>query len=130
VPVVRKKQKPLTKAELRIMEAVWQLGNATVADVLAASPKPPLAYTTVLTMLRILEQKGYVRHRAEGRAHTYFPIVERHDAAGSAIGDLVQSFFADSKGELALRLLADERPSSDELAKLKEIISRYEEDHR
>jgi predicted transcriptional regulator len=127
--VVRKKRKPLTKAELRIMDVLWKLGNATVADVLAASPTPPLAYTTVLTMLRILEQKGFVRHKAEGRAHIYSPCVERDDAAGSAIGDLVQSFFRDSKGELVLRLLADERPSDDDLARLKALIARYEEDH-
>jgi predicted transcriptional regulator len=128
--VGREKRKPLTKAELRIMEVLWQLRSATVADVLAATPEPPLAYTTVLTMLRILEQKGFLERRADGRAHTYFPIVERDDAVGSAVGDLVRSFFGDSKGELAVRLIAESRPSDDELAKIKALISRYEGDQR
>lgn len=125
----REKRKPLTKAELRIMEVLWHLRSATVADVVAALSDPPLAYTTVLTMLRILEQKGFLAREAGVRAHTYFPCVERDAAAGSAIGDLVQSFFADSRGELAVRLVAEARPSADELAKLKALISRYEQEN-
>jgi len=124
----REKRKPLTKAELRVMEVLWTLRSATVADVQAAISEP-LAYTTVLTMLRILEQKGFVQRQADARAHSYFPVVERDDAVGSAVGDLVQSFFANSKGELAVRLVAESRPSDAELAKLKELISRYEEEN-
>lgn len=125
----RKKSKPLTKAELRIMEILWQKREATVADVAAAIQQPPLAYTTVLTMLRILEKKGAVEREADGRAHVYRPLVERDDAASSALGDILGSFFADRKTALAVRLMAEERPSESELASIKALIEKYEKDN-
>lgn len=125
--MARAKSKPLTKGELRIMEVLWGTRQGTVADVVAALPPPPLAYTTVLTMLRILEQKGVVRREADGRAHIYHPIIERDDAARSAIGEIVQSFFANSKSALAVQLMAEERPSLDELAEIKALVERYED---
>lgn len=123
-----KKLKTLTKAELRVMEVLWQRRSGTVADVVAALQSPPLAYTTVLTMLRILEQKGVVRHKADGRAHVYYPCIERDDAASSAVGDVLRSFFANSKTALAVRLMAEEKPNADELASIKALIARYEEE--
>ncbi|HEY1978066.1 MAG TPA: BlaI/MecI/CopY family transcriptional regulator [Candidatus Baltobacteraceae bacterium] len=123
-----KKLKTLTKAELRVMEVLWQCRNGTVADVVAALPPPPLAYTTVLTMLRILEQKGIVRRKPDGRAHVYYPCIERDDAATSAVGDVLRSFFADSKTALAVRLMAEEKPNAEELASIKALIARYEEE--
>lgn len=124
------KRKTLTKAELRIMEILWQLRRATVSDVAAQLPPPPLAYTTVLTMLRILEQKRFVKREAGTKAHVYSPLVERDDAAKSAIGDVVASFFSNSKTALALRLIADSRPSTEELDEIKAMIARFEEDDR
>jgi len=126
----RKKPKPLTKAELRIMQVLWEKRQATVADVVAAISKPALAYTTVLTMLRILDQKGAVSHDMDGRAHVYRPSIERDDAARSALGDVLGSFFSDSKTALAVRLMTEERPSHDELASIKALIARYEEDNK
>lgn len=123
-----KKLKTLTKAELRVMEVLWERRSGTVADVAAALQSPPLAYTTVLTMLRILEQKGIVRHKADGRAHVYYPCIERDDAASSAVGDVLRSFFANSKTALAVRLMAEEKPNADELASIKALIARYEEE--
>jgi predicted transcriptional regulator len=123
-----KKLKTLTKAELRVMEVLWQRRSGTVADVVAAFQSPPLAYTTVLTMLRILEQKSIVRHKADGRAHVYYPCIERDDAASSAVGDVLRSFFANSKTALAVRLMAEEKPNAEELASIKELIARYEEE--
>jgi BlaI family transcriptional regulator, penicillinase repressor len=110
------------------MQVLWKLRRGSVAEVVAATPKPPLAYTTVLTMLRILEQKGAVRRELEGRAHIYFPAFEEDDAAGTAIGDVVKSFFANSKTALAMRLIAEEKPDRDELARMKAMIEAYEED--
>jgi predicted transcriptional regulator len=125
--VKRKRPKPLTKAELRIMEALWREREATVAEVVAVIGKPPLAYTTVLTMLRILEQKGIVARAPEGRAHIYRPLVERDDAASSALTDVLGSFFGDRKTALALQLMAQERPTDDELDEIRALIARYEE---
>lgn len=123
-----KKLKTLTKAELRVMEVLWQRRNGTVADVVADLQSPPLAYTTVLTMLRILEQKGVVKHKADGRAHVYYPCIDRDDAASSAVGDVLRSFFANSKTALAVRLMAEEKPNAQELASIKALIARYEEE--
>jgi BlaI family transcriptional regulator, penicillinase repressor len=124
------KPRSLTKAELRVMQVLWEKRRASVADVVAAMPKPPPAYTTVLTMLRILEQKGAVKRELDGRAHVYFPAFEQDDAARTAIGDVVQSFFSNSKTALAMRLIAEEKPDSDELARIKEMIEAYEEGAR
>jgi predicted transcriptional regulator len=126
--VPRQKPRSLTKAELRIMQVLWKLRRGSVAEVVAATPKPPLAYTTVLTMLRILEQKGAVKRELDGRAHIYFPAFEEDDAAGTAIGDVVRSFFANSKTALAMRLIAEEKPDRHELARMKKMIEAYEED--
>jgi predicted transcriptional regulator len=116
----------LTKAELRIMRALWAARRASVADVVTAVGDPPLAYTTVLTMLRILEQKGFVTHDVEGRAHIYEPRVAERDAAKAAVGEVISSFFKGKKTALALSLMSEERPSEDELARLKQLIARYE----
>jgi predicted transcriptional regulator len=124
----RKKPKPLTKAELRIMEVLWEKREATVGDVASAIPAPPLAYTTVLTMLRILEQKGIVSRVTQGRAHVYRPKIERDEAASSALRDILGSFFSDRKTALAVRLISEERPSEAELASIKALIARYEVD--
>jgi predicted transcriptional regulator len=110
------------------MLVLWKLRRGSVAEVVAAMPKPSLAYTTVLTMLRILEQKGAVKRELEGRAHIYFPAFEEDDAAGTAIGDVVKSFFANSKTALAMRLIAEEKPDRVELARMKAMIEAYEED--
>jgi BlaI family transcriptional regulator, penicillinase repressor len=127
--MAKKRPRPLTKAELRIMQVLWKKRRATVSEVASALSSPPLAYTTVLTMLRILEQKRIVGRTAEGRAHVYYPCIEYDDAATSAIGDLLGSFFSDSKTALAVRLMSEARPSRDELASIKSLIARYEEEH-
>lgn len=125
--MARKKSSTLTEAELRLMEVLWQKGRATVADVTEALPPPPLAYNTVLTTMRILEQKGYVRHQEEGRAYVYEPLVDRDDAAKSAVGQLLSRFFGNKSAALALRLVEEERPSDEELRRLKALIEKYED---
>lgn len=123
----RKKSSTLTEAELRVMEVLWKLERATVGEVAEALPPPPLAYNTVLTTLRILETKGHVAHEEAGRAYVYFPLVEREAAAQSALKQVVSKFFGNSGSALALRLIEDQRPSKDELDRLRALIDRYEE---
>lgn len=123
----RKRSKTLTEGELRLMEVLWQKGRATVAEVTASLPPPPIAYNSVLTTMRILEQKGYVAHAEAGRAFIYHPLVARDDAAQNAVGHVLSRFFENSAGSLALRLIESERPSDDELQRLKALIEQYEE---
>jgi predicted transcriptional regulator len=125
--MARRRSNTLTEAELRLMEVLWLCGRATVAEVTAALPPPPIAYNSVLTTMRILEQKGYVDHEEAGRAFVYRPLVARDDAAQSAVGHLLSRFFDNSAGTLALRLIANERPSNEELERLKMLIEQYEE---
>jgi predicted transcriptional regulator len=125
--MARRRSSTLTEGELRLMEVLWQKGAATVADVTAALPPPPIAYNSVLTTMRILERKGYVKHEEAGRAYVYRPIVAREEAAGHAVGHLLSRFFDNSAGSLALRLIETERPSTDELQRLKALIEQYEE---
>ena len=126
--MARKKSATLTEAELRLMDVLWQKGQATVAEVTEALAPPPLAYNTVLTTMRILEQKGYVTHEEEGRAYVYRPLIQRDDAAKSAVGQLVSRFFGNKTTALALRLVEEQRPSDEELRRLKKLIEQYEEE--
>ena len=121
----RKQPPHLTEAELRLMNVVWQKGRATVAEVAAALPKElDLAYNTVLTTLRILEAKGYVRHSKakDGRAFVYRPAVGRVDATRNAVRQLLRRFFGDSPEALVLNLLEDERFGETELQKIRELL--------
>jgi len=110
------------------MEVLWERGKATVADVTAALPPPPIAYNSVLTTMRILEQKGYVRHEEEGRAYLYTPILQRDEASSKAVDNVLSRFFNGSPGALALKLVENERLGEDEIARLKALIERHEGD--
>jgi len=105
------------------MEVLWEKGSATVAEVAEAlQGKDGSAYTTVLTMLRIMHTKGYITCRKDGRAHVYTPKVQRETAARKAVRQLLQKFFAGSPGELVLSFLRDEDLRPEELDDLKRRI--------
>jgi predicted transcriptional regulator len=117
----RRKSPHLTEAELRLMDVLWETGAATVAEVAEALPKDlNLAYNTVLTTLRILENKGYVKHRKpkQGRAFVYRPAVTRELASRSALRYLLDRFFQNSAESLVLNLLDDENLSEEELHRI------------
>lgn len=119
----RPKSGTLTDAELRIMDLLWQKGSATVGDLAESLPKSlDLAYNTVLTTVRILEQKGYVRHTKEGRAFVYHPVVDRETASRSEIGRLANRFFGNSRELLVLHILQDESIDREELQRLRQLI--------
>ena len=120
----RKKSLILTDHELRLMAVLWNRGEATVADVVNTLPPPPLAYSTVLTTLRTLERKGYIAHQEEGRAYVYHPLVARDDAAKSAMQHLLDRFFANSPGDLAVALLDGARLSDADATKIKRLLER------
>ncbi|MGA2324834.1 MAG: BlaI/MecI/CopY family transcriptional regulator [Bryobacteraceae bacterium] len=118
----RKPSLTLTEAELPIMEALWEKRSATVNEVAEGLSKDkPVAYNTVLTLLRILERKGYVRHTKDGRAFVYQPVVDRGQASRSAVRQLLSRFFHDSPELLVLNLLEDEAIDERELERLKRM---------
>ena len=96
--------------------------------VTACADKAPLAYTSVLTTVRILEQKGYVTHRQEGRAFLYDACVAEDEASRSEVRHMLQRFFGNSRERLLLNLLGDEDITADELRRLKETIASVAED--
>ncbi len=105
------------------MHVLWEKGPATVQQVLASLPKKsPLAYNSVLTTIRILENKGYVRHVKDGRAHVYSPLVKRKDATRSEIRRLVSRFFGDSHELLVLNILEDDGIDAREMKRLREML--------
>lgn len=106
------------------MEVLWKLGSATVAEVTARVGSPPLAYNTVLTTLRTLEQKGYVGHAEDGRAFVYRPCVAKAQAADSAVRQLLRRFFGNSPGQLAVTLLDGTRLSDDDVARIAKALGR------
>jgi predicted transcriptional regulator len=116
-----KKSITLTEAELRLMKILWLRGESAVTDLVAAMPET-LAYNSVLTTVRILEQKGYVEHRQEGRAFVYWPTVAEHEASRSEVRHVLNRFFGNSRERLLLSLLGDEEISPQELERLKEAI--------
>jgi predicted transcriptional regulator len=107
------------------MEVLWHRGAGTVQQVLDWLPaRPALAYNSVLTTIRILEKKGYLRHSKDGRAHLYQPLVGRQDATRSEIRHLIGRFFRNSHEALVLNILEDEAIETEDLKRLREMLER------
>ena len=111
----------LYERELEVMEVLWERGSATVAEVRDAL-EDEMAYTTVLTVLRRLEEKGYVGHDEEGRAHRYRPLVERVEARESALERLTRRLFQGSPELLLTHLVAQKKLSAAELRRLRDLV--------
>jgi BlaI family transcriptional regulator, penicillinase repressor len=121
--MARKKSPTLTDAEHRIMEVLWKKGSATVAEVAEVlAGKDGSAYTTILTMMGILRDKGYLTCRKDGRAHIFTAQIDRETAARKAVRQLLTKFFAGSPSELVLTFLKEEELSPEELDELKRKI--------
>jgi predicted transcriptional regulator len=111
------------------MKLLWVRGESAVADLVEALPAgEPLAYTSVLTTVRILEKKGYVKHRQEGRAFVYRPCVAEHEASRSEVQHVLRRFFGDSREQLLLSLLGDKEIGADELERLRQAIAAAPDD--
>lgn len=110
-----------TERELDVMAILWERGSGTVAEVRERLPDD-LAYTTVLTILRTLEEKGYVDHEQEGKAYRYHPLVARELAGRSALRRLVRKMFAGSPEALLTRLVADRELDEEELRRMRALL--------
>ena len=115
----------LTEAELRIMNVLWGKGSGTVQQVLdSITETPTLAYNSILTTIRVLERKGYVKHLKDGRAHVYRAVVGQEEATRSEIRRLVSRFFKNSHEQLVLNLLEDRGLGEEEIGRLREMLGQ------
>jgi predicted transcriptional regulator len=124
--MARHRSPALTDAEARVMSVLWRLGTAAVGDVVAAlkTRKRPVSYSTVQTILRILETKGYVAHDKVARAFVYRPVVDERLARRRALRHLVSRLFDGSPSLLVLNVLDDEDLDPGELQRLKRLIEQ------
>jgi BlaI family transcriptional regulator, penicillinase repressor len=113
----------LHEREMDLMEVLWERGSATAAEVRGALADD-LAHNTVLTILRRMEQKGYVGREEEGRAHRYFPLVEREQARGSALRRLLDRVFGGSPELLLTQLVTERTLDEPEIRRLRELLQK------
>ena len=115
--------KELTKAEEQIMHVLWELGKGFVKDIIALLPAPRPAITTVSTIVRILEKKGFVSHTAYGKTYEYFPLISKEDYTKLFMRNFVKNYFSNSYQEMVSFFAGDKKLSLSELEELKKIIS-------
>ena len=118
----------LTQRELDIMSVLWELGEATATEV-RERIEPALAYTSVSTMIRTLELKGYVSHRkGEGKTHVYYPVIDREMAGETALGRVLDKIYGGSPIKLLAQLVEQRKLSDAELARMRDLLTRAKRD--
>lgn len=114
----------LTQRELDIMSVLWEMGEATATEV-RDHVDPDLAYTSISSMIRMLELKGYVSHRrGEGKTHVYFPVIDAEEAGKSALGRVLDKIYGGSPTKLLAQLMDQKRLSDKELTRMREMLKR------
>jgi len=116
--------KQLTKTEEEIMHIIWQLDRCFVKDIIEKLPKPKPPYNTVSSVVRILQRKGFVDHKAYGKTHEYFPIINKESYSAFALKGLVNNYFAGSIGNLVSTFTKQEKLSKAEIEALQNLIKK------
>ena len=114
--------KELTKAEEQVMQILWQLKEAIVKDIVALMPDPKPAYNTVSTVVRVLEGKGFIDHKAYGNSHVYFPIVEETDYKKFTFDKMMTNYFSNSYESLVSFIANDKKLDIQQLDELTKLI--------
>lgn len=127
--MARTPSETMTGREAQVMEAVWRLGEATADQVRGALPAP-LHDSTVRTLLRVLESKGYLRHEARGKSYVYCAVIERRKAQRRVLRSVLSRFFGGSAEDLVLRLIEDERITHEQLDELRRAAPVAQERNR
>jgi BlaI family penicillinase repressor len=116
--------KRLTKAEEQIMQILWDIGKGFVKDIIDSLPDPKPAYNTVSTIVRILETKGFVSHKALGNSHEYYPVVAKKDYTEAYMNSIIKNYFSNSFKEMVSFFTRDTDMSIEELEEIRKMISR------
>lgn len=120
--IVKDRQPELTRAELEIMQVIWGKGKVLVHDILSEMSEPKPAYNTVSTVVRILEKKGYVGHKAYGKTHEYFPLVEREEYTNGYMNSVLNNFFGGSVSRMMSFFTRNEKISLSEADEILKIL--------
>ena len=120
--------KHLTKAEEEVMQIVWRLDKAFVREIRAEFPDPRPAYNTISTIIRILEQKGFVKHEAFGKSHRYYPLITRETYKKATMKDLLHRYFGNSFQEMVSFFVQEEEMDIREVEAILEKIKREQND--
>jgi predicted transcriptional regulator len=119
--------KELTKAEEQVMQVIWKIGQGFANEIMAAYPEPKPAYNTVLTMVRILEKKGFVAHETFCKANRYYPLISKEEYSANSLKGLVQNYFNNSYMDLVSAFAKKENFTIEEIEELKKMIENINE---
>ena len=122
--------KKLTKAEEQIMQVLWELEKGFVNDIVTLLPDPKPAYNTVSTIVRILEQKGFIAHKAYGRTHEYYPLINKEEYSREYLDNFTQNYFSNSYKALASFFANTENLSIRELEEIKLLVEEQIKNHK
>lgn len=114
--------KDLTRAEEEIMQILWRIEKGFVKDILENMPEPKPAYNTVSTIVRILEKKGFVGHKAYGKTHEYFPLVDKNEYSNNLMKSMVKNYFSNSFQQMVSFFASNKKLSLNELEEIKNIM--------
>lgn len=114
--------KELTKAEEQVMQILWDLKQGFVKDITERFPDPKPAYTTVSTIIRILETKGFIDHKAYGKTHEYFPVISKDEYAKSYVGNIVKNYFSNSYKKMVSFFAADDDITIEEMKEMMKVL--------
>ena len=121
---LKPKTQELTRAELEIMQILWDRGSGFVNDILEALPEPKPAYNTVSTVVRILEKKGFVDHKAYGKSHEYYPIVDRDSYTQGFMLSVLNNFFGGSASRMVSFLSSNRSISMEEADEIMKLLKK------
>ncbi|HLK65524.1 MAG TPA: BlaI/MecI/CopY family transcriptional regulator [Bryobacteraceae bacterium] len=130
MPRRKNPEQPLTPLELEIMNVLWEIGPANVQMVQAHLKSRELAYTTVQTMLNVLDRKGKVKRRLKDRAFVYRPVLSRQTAITQAVGDMLDRFFGGSADSLVMNLVETRHLTPEKLAQIQKLAEQPKEENR
>jgi predicted transcriptional regulator len=120
--------KELTKAEEQVMQVLWGIGQGFASDIMAAFPEPKPAYNTVLTIIRILEKKGFVKHETFCKANRYQPAISKEEYSENFLGSVVERYFNNSYLDLVSAFAKKENFTLEEIEELKKLIESIQPD--
>jgi len=118
--------KRLTKTEEEVMHIIWQLESCFVKDIIAELPAPQPPYNTISSVVRILEKKGFVAHKAYGKTHQYYPIVKKADYSNFALNNLVENYFSGSLKSLVSTFTKHQKLGKDEIDALQDLLNNHQ----